>query len=149
MNNYLLKDCCRLLGSGSFGGGSSLFGSCGHFAAAYAATFAFGSCAFFGTFAGGFGVYLLGFTLFQTFGHGSAYCIENHFDALGSIIVGGDYEVDVRGIGVGVDHSEHGDTETVGFGYGDVLLEYVYYKECGGQTVEVGDAAEVFSSLAR
>ena len=28
-----------------------------------------------------------------------------------------------------------------------MLLEYVYYKECGGQTVEVGDAAEVFLEL--
>ena len=45
---------------------------------------------------GSFGVDFLDFTFFETFGDSTAYGIEDYLDRFGGVVVGGDYEVDVR-----------------------------------------------------
>ena len=138
-----------LFGSGFFGNGF-LYNlgsfSCGFsgFVAAHAAALTTGSGTFgslgFGSLAVGF----LDFVFLEAFGDGSGESTGDKLDALGCIIVGGNHVVDSVGVAVGVDHTDYGNTQTVGFGNCDTFFEHVDYEESGGQTVEVGDGTESF-----
>ena len=120
---------------GCFCGFSLTFGIV---AAHCAATFATGGSLCIGILR----VNLFNLALFQAFGHCRANGVEDKLDRLGCVVVAGDYEIDIRGVGVGVDHCEHGDTETVCFGNSDALLKHVDHEQCRGQTVKVGDRTE-------
>ena len=92
-------------------------------------------------------VSLLKLTLLNAFGNGCAACIEDDLDALRSIIVGGDGEIAAVGVSIGVHDSKNGDSETVSFLHGNVLLANVDYEKRCGQTLEVGDGTEVLLKL--
>ena len=96
----------------------------------------------------GLHVDLLSLTLLKTFSDGGAACAHNHVDRLGGIIVSWNHEVDVAGIGVGVNDSEHGDAQTLGLADSDLLLHHVNHEEGRRQTGQVGDRTEVLLQLS-
>ena len=79
---------------------------------------------------------------------GLAAILENNLDALACIVVCGDYEVDVVGVAVCINDTEHGNTQAVCLTHGNLLLQYVNDEECRGQAVEVGDRTEVLLELS-
>ena len=90
---------------------------------------------------------LLYLALLKTLCNSSAASLQNHLDALACIVVGRDYEIHIVGVRVGINNSEHGDTQTVSLAHCDVLLHHVNHEEGSGQTVEVGDRTEVLLQL--
>ena len=103
-------------------------------------------------FGSGLFVGLLYLTLFQTFGDGSAASGENHLDAVFSVVVSRDDEVDVARIRVGINHCKHGDTKALSLFNGNRLFHNINHEECAGQACEDGARAKVllqFSALAR
>ena len=71
-----------------------------------------GVCLSLGLLCSGIGVSLLDFVLLDTLAYGGTASINNHLDTCRSVIVGRDNIVDVGRIAVGINDTEHGDTET-------------------------------------
>ena len=85
--------------------------------------------------------------LLQTLGDGTAASIEDNLDAVLSVVVGWDDIVNVAGIRVGINDTEHGDAQTVGLLHGDVLLHHVDDEQGSRQTGQVSDGTEVLLEL--
>ena len=88
---------------------------------------------------GSFLVGLLSLALLQTFGDGSAASVQNHLDRVLGIVVGGDDKVDVVGVAVGVNNTEHGNAQTVGLFHSDVLFHHIHHEYGARQTGKVGN----------
>src|SRR5690606_7469606 len=65
---------------------------------------------------------------------------SNQADCLGGIVVGRNWEVDVRRVGVGIDHRKRRYVQFLRFANGDVLFLHGDDKECTRKALEVADA---------
>src|ERR1700677_2478101 len=73
----------------------------------------------------------------QAFGDGSGHIVDDDGDRLCGVVIGGDGEVHLIGIAVGVDHAKSGDAEAFGFCQCDMFVADIDDEQGSGDASEL------------